>query len=196
MSSRIDKRRRAARKAVGKGAGRAAKKGAQTWAALKLLERSALPERRRTRRILLVAVAGGLGLAIIVGPRQRRERTAARVRRGKANAARHADYAAGQMKGAAHEAKDLVTPDSPKPDLTDQQLARKVETIIFRDDDVPKGKINVDAAGATVSLRGEAESQEAITALEDRAAAIPEVIRVENLLHLPGEPAPTRTDVT
>lgn len=196
MRSEIDKRRRAAGKAVGKGAGRAAAKGAKTWTALKLVERSALPERRRTKRILLVAVASGLGLAIVLGPRQRRERAAARVRRGKTTAARKADNAAGHMRGAAHEAKDRVTPDSPKADLTDQQLARKVETVIFRDDDVPKGKINVDAVGATVSLRGEVDSQEAIEALEEQAAAIPEVFRVENLLHLPGEPAPAHADTT
>jgi hypothetical protein len=32
------------------------------------------------------------------------------------------------------------------------------------------------------------------TALEERARGIPDVVDVHNLLHLPGTPAPTRTD--
>jgi len=77
---------------------------------------------------------------------------------------------------------------TPK-DLDDVALARKVETVIFRDDDVPKGKIDVNAADGTVWLRGEAKTPEMIKALERQATAIPEVKKVENLLHLPKTPA-------
>jgi hypothetical protein len=84
---------------------------------------------------------------------------------------------------------------SQKPkDLDDVALARKVETVIFRDDEVPKGKIDVNAADGTVWLRGEAKTPDMIKALERQAAQIPEVKNVENLLHLPKTPAPTRTD--
>jgi BON domain len=79
-------------------------------------------------------------------------------------------------------------------DLDDVGLARKVETIIFRDDSVPKGKIDVNAADGVVWLRGEAKTPDMIKALERQASAIPEVNKVENLLHLPKTPAPTRTD--
>ena len=79
-------------------------------------------------------------------------------------------------------------------DLDDVGLARKVETIIFRDDDVPKGKIDVNAANGVVWLRGEAKTPEMIKALARETEAIPEVVRVENLLHLPKTPAPTRTN--
>jgi BON domain-containing protein len=78
-------------------------------------------------------------------------------------------------------------------DLDDVALARKVETIIFRDDAVPKGKIDVNAADGVVWIRGEAKTPEMINALERECAAIPEVRKVENLLHLPKTPAPTRT---
>lgn len=84
---------------------------------------------------------------------------------------------------------------APK-DLDDVGLARKVETIIFRDAAVPKGKIDVNAANGVVWLRGEAKTPEMIKMLEREAGAIPEVKRVENLLHLPKTPAPTRTDTT
>ena len=78
-------------------------------------------------------------------------------------------------------------------DLDDVGLARKVETIIFRDDNVPKGKIDVNAANGVVWLRGEAKTPEMIKTLEAETSAIPEVRKVENLLHLPKTPAPTRT---
>jgi hypothetical protein len=81
---------------------------------------------------------------------------------------------------------------APK-DLDDVAIARKVETVIFRDDSVPKGKIDVNAADGVVWLRGEAKNPEMIRTLVAQATAIPEVHRVENLLHLPKTPAPTRS---
>ncbi|MEA2244203.1 MAG: hypothetical protein QOD24_3759 [Solirubrobacteraceae bacterium] len=77
-------------------------------------------------------------------------------------------------------------------DLDDVALARKVETILFRDDSVPKGHIDVNAADGVVWLRGQAKTPEMIKGLERQCAAIPEVRRVENMLHLPKTPAPTR----
>ena len=82
----------------------------------------------------------------------------------------------------------------PKPQLTDTALARKVESELFRDSSVPKGKIDVNAVERVVYLRGEAKTPEMVNDLERRAGDIPEVERVENLLHLPKTPAPTRTD--
>jgi osmotically-inducible protein OsmY len=79
-------------------------------------------------------------------------------------------------------------------DLDDVSITRKVETEIFRGADVDKGKIDVNTADGVVWLRGEAKNPEQVKELEAKAAAIPEVKRVENLLHLPKTPAPTRTD--
>ena len=76
---------------------------------------------------------------------------------------------------------------APK-DLDDVAVARKVETVIFRDDSVDKGKISVNAAKGVVWLRGEAKNPEQIKQLETEATAIPEVKKVENLLHLPNTP--------
>jgi hypothetical protein len=81
----------------------------------------------------------------------------------------------------------------PKP-LDDVAITRKVETQIFRDRAVPKGKIEVNTADGVVWLRGEAKNPEMVKRLEREARSIPEVRRVENLLHLPKTPAPTRTD--
>jgi osmotically-inducible protein OsmY len=85
-------------------------------------------------------------------------------------------------------------PSRPKPGMDDVTLARKVENEISRVRGVAKGKIDVNAADGVVWLRGEAKTPELIKRLEARAAAVPEVARVENLLHLPKTPAPSRTD--
>jgi BON domain len=90
-------------------------------------------------------------------------------------------------------APDPQASSQPK-DLDDVGLARKVESVIFRDPEVPKGQIDVNAADGVVWLRGEAKTPEMIKRLEAEARDIPEVREVENLLHLPKTPAPTRTD--
>jgi hypothetical protein len=88
-----------------------------------------------------------------------------------------------------------ATQAAPKPEITDTALARKVESEIFRG--TPRGtksKVSLNAVGRVVHLRGEAKTPDLINELESRAAAIPEVERVENLLHLPKTPSPTRSD--
>jgi hypothetical protein len=91
-----------------------------------------------------------------------------------------------QRRPAARNAK-------PKQ-LDDATITDKVETILFRDDDVDKGKIDVNTADGVVYLRGQAKTPQQIKALEAQTRAIPEVKGVENLLHLPKTPAPTRAD--
>src|SRR3954469_24181255 len=81
----------------------------------------------------------------------------------------------------------------PKP-LDDVTITRKVESEVFRSTKVDKGKISVNTADGVVWLRGEAKNPEQVKELEAKTAAIPEVKRVENLLHLPKTPAPTRAD--
>jgi hypothetical protein len=78
--------------------------------------------------------------------------------------------------------------------LDDATITSKVETVLFRDDAIDKGKINVNTADGVVWLRGEARTPEQIKELEARTLEIPEVKQVENLLHLPKTPAPTRAD--
>jgi osmotically-inducible protein OsmY len=72
----------------------------------------------------------------------------------------------------------------------DVTLARKVESEIFRDPEVPKGKIDVNAENGKVVLRGEADSAEMIEELVGSARKVQGVQEVESLLHTPGEHAP------
>jgi osmotically-inducible protein OsmY len=82
--------------------------------------------------------------------------------------------------------------EEPKPQPDDVTLARKVESEIFRDADVPKGKINVNAEDGKVVLRGEVDSPELIEDLVGKARKVQGVQDVESLLHTPGQPAPAR----
>ena len=79
-------------------------------------------------------------------------------------------------------------------ELDDVSITRKVETELFRDRKIAKGKISVNTAEGVVFLRGEAKNPELINEIERRVSEVPEVKGVENLLHLPKTPAPTRAD--
>jgi osmotically-inducible protein OsmY len=74
--------------------------------------------------------------------------------------------------------------------VDDVTLARKVETEIFRDPEAPKGSVDVNVQEGVVQLRGEVERQELMDELVGRAREVQGVQDVENLLHLPGDPAP------
>ena len=95
--------------------------------------------------------------------------------------------ASAQAGGLAEKAKELG--QEPQPD--DVTLTQKVESEIFRDVDVPKGQINVNAENGKIYLRGEVGKPELIEDLEQRARKVQGVQDVENLLHLPGSEAPT-----
>ena len=144
---------------------------------------------------LLTAGAAGAALVYFFDPengRRRRsmarDRAAAAVRRGSENLERYGRFAAGRARGAVQELAGSGA-ESAAP-LDDAALARKVETEVFRDSDVPKGKININVEHGKVVLRGEVERPEQRTDLEAAARRVAGVRDVENLLHLPGAPAP------
>jgi osmotically-inducible protein OsmY len=110
-------------------------------------------------------------------------------RRGGRRAERLGRGIAAETHGLAQRATHLREEQKPQPD--DVTLARKVETEIFRDPDVPKGQINVNAEHGKVVLRGEAPTSEMINDLVERARKVQGVQEVENLLHLPDAPSPS-----
>ncbi len=75
-------------------------------------------------------------------------------------------------------------------ELDDSTLVNKVESIVFRHRDVPKGQININAENGVVFLRGEVERPELVDALEARVLKVRGVRGVENLLHTPGNAPP------
>ena len=97
---------------------------------------------------------------------------------------------AAEAEGVKQKATHLKEEEKPQPD--DVTLARKVETEIFRDADVPKGQINVNAENGKIVLRGEVEKPELIKDLEKKTRKVQGVTEVENLLHTPGSAAPAK----
>jgi osmotically-inducible protein OsmY len=145
------------------------------------------------RKVALLAAAAA-GIAWLLDPesgRRRRallrDRVAAFFRRGARSGGRAARGVASEAYGLKQKATHLR--EQPK-DFDDGTLKAKVETELFRAADSPKGRVNVNAQHGVVQLRGEVESPELIDELVARARSVQGVQEVENLLHLPGSPAP------
>jgi osmotically-inducible protein OsmY len=148
---------------------------------------------------LLFGAAAGFAAAWFLDPndgtRRRhvlRDKTTKYARKGKDEAVRKADYAAGQVKGAAASATPSSRPDAEER-LNDPALARKVESEIFRGDDMPKGDISVNAEYGVIYLRGKVDDPDVMEKLVTKARAVDGVRAVENLTHLPSEAAPTKS---
>ena len=140
------------------------------------------------------SAAGGAAIAFFydkdLGHRRRamaRQRLGGMERHLRQRGERLARHAASEAEGWAARVAHPQSAQAPPPD--DTSLARKVETVIFRDPDVPKGHINVNAEHGVVYLRGKAATPEQINKLEHQAREIPGVRDVRNLLSLPGTPA-------
>jgi hypothetical protein len=142
-----------------------------------------------------VAGAAGAAAAYVFDPERGRARRAqvrdqlfSRFNSTRSTLQKQARYASGPVTGAVKK----VTPGTAnKPDLNDAGLAQKVESVIFRPEDAPKGRVSVNVEDGVVFLRGEVETQEQIDMLVRSADHVDGVKEVRNLMHLPGEPAPT-----
>ena len=99
-------------------------------------------------------------------------------------------YAKNRVAGLFRQAKHSV--EEPKSQPDDVTLARQVESELFRDADVPKGQININAENGKVYLRGEVDQPELIEDLEKRTRNVHGVQDVENLLHTPETKAPAK----
>jgi len=119
-----------------------------------------------------------------------RDRVLAFFRRTGRQAGRAGQAAKSQAYGVTQNAIHLKERSKEEPD--DATLAHKVETEIFRDADVPKGDINVNAENGVVYLRGQVADEGLVETLGKSVRKIQGVREVENLLHTPGTPTPTK----
>ena len=149
------------------------------------------------KRLFALGAAIGAALAYFFDPetgnRRRsmtRDRVLAFFRHTGRQAGRAGQAATSQAYGVTQKAAHLKDRTNEQPD--DTTLAHKVETELFRDADVPKGDINVNAENGVVFLRGEVADEGLVEALGKSARKIQGVREVENLLHTPGTPAPTK----
>src|ERR671935_1085637 len=116
-----------------------------------------------------------------------RDRTAGTFRSGGRQAARAGRGVAAEAYGVSQKVQHLN--EEPK-DYDDATLADKIRSQVFRDPDVPKGKLNVNVQNGVVQLRGEVPRTELIDELVAETRKVQGVRDVENLLHLPGAEAP------
>jgi hypothetical protein len=145
----------------------------------------------------LLAAAAGAALMYLLDPdRGRRRRAVARdkltsrVRRTRRGARRLSRRTSAEAYGLRQKATHLRREDGPSPD--DVTMVRIVESELFRDPNVPKGQMNIDAHGGVVTLRGEVERPDQIKTIEAAVRKAHGVRAVENLLHLKGTPAPNK----
>jgi hypothetical protein len=159
---------------------------------------TARPDRIGVRGLAL-GVAGGALLAFLFDPDRGRSRRAVAADRvaGTGRRALHRMGRAGRWTGATVQgwvarAQHLGSTGETNPD--DATLADRVETEVFRDSDVPKGRMNVNVENGIVVVRGTVDDQALISTIERRIQRIPGVAGVRNLLHLTGTPAPTSAE--
>jgi len=190
--------------------GRSARGGTKLWAKGKTAKvagrggAKALRASRRRRpartRLVFTGALAALG-AYFLDPKNGKHRRSVAsgkagkaVRRGKSATGSKARYAGGVATGAAHS----VTPGggrvAPEARLNDPSLARKVESEIFRDPAAPKGAVSISVENGVVFLRGELEDSSQRERLAVEAGKVDGVREVQNLLHGPGEPAPSKSD--
>jgi len=118
-----------------------------------------------------------------------RDRAMSRVRRGERRAAARARRGESHALGIARRTLNAARPRHREP-FDDVTLARKVESELYRRARVPKGHISINAEEGLVFLRGVMDRQEDIARIELATRQIEGVRDVENLIHLPGTPAP------
>ena len=148
--------------------------------------------RSRQLPFYLAAAAGGAALAYYLDSQQGRRRR--HVTRDKAlSLAKHGTkrgrklvhHISADARGFVERARHA---HRSAGELDDATLVDKVESIVFRNRDVPKGRININAENGVVFLRGEVDRPELVEALEARVRKVHGVRGVENLLHTPAEP--------
>jgi BON domain len=148
----------------------------------------------RTAGLTTLAGAAGAAAAYVLDPKrgharrtQARDQLLAQTRRTRRDLDRRSRYVSGAATGTVKR----FTSAANDPSLNDVGLTRKVESHIFRAEDAPKGRVSVNSEDGVVFLRGEVETQEQIDMLVRSTERVDGVEEVRNLMHLPGEPAPT-----
>jgi osmotically-inducible protein OsmY len=118
-----------------------------------------------------------------------RDRAMSRVRRGERRAAVRVRRTESHAVGIARRTVNAARRGRREP-VDDVTLARKVESELYRRARVPKGHISINAEDGVVFLRGVMDRQDDIERTAAAVQKIAGVRAVENLMHLPGTPAP------
>ena len=139
------------------------------------------------------AAMGGAAMAYFLDPQngrrrrhQSRDQLLSLVRNGTKRGRKLVRHATSDAAGQARRAAHAIRP-SNEVELDDATLVDKVESIVFRTHDLPKGQININAENGVVFLRGQVEQPELVSSLEERVRKVRGVRGVQNLLHSSGK---------
>jgi hypothetical protein len=160
-------------------------------------------ERRRKRAsrllswpLILGAAVGAAVMFFFDATEGARRRALARDRAvGLANDVRRAAERTGRIAGAkaqglSQRAATIGVPSAPEF-VNDATIVARIESEAFRGmDDNPKSFVNLNSVGGVVFIRGEVPTPDLINEIEGRVRRVRGVKDVENLMHLPGTPAP------
>jgi BON domain len=161
-----------------------------------MCDRRALSRGRAAWMCVASCIAGGALMYLFDVERGRRrrnmlrDRLLARMRRLGRSMSGTWRGAAAETYGVSHRIVHLVPKPSEVPD--DETLCQRVESQLFRDRHIPKGRLNINCEHGMVILRGELDSPMEILRLEERVRRIPGVRGVHNLVHPRGTPAPNK----
>jgi BON domain len=152
------------------------------------------PNRGRTVLILFAGVGAGYIAAYFLDPEQGRGRRAEVARRLSGmglEANRMAQRTTILATDKASGIKSRVLSRAGNVETDDLTLLDRVESEVFRDPAIPKGDINVMVIEGKAVLRGQVDEPQ-IGAIEAAVRKVVGVKDVENLLHVPGTPAPNK----
>jgi hypothetical protein len=122
---------------------------------------------------------------------QARDRLGAFFRRGSLRAGSAGRYAASTAQGWTQR---MVTLTSERPEGDDVTIRQRVESELFGDPQIDKGRITIDVESGVVILRGELDDPEQIRTIEQAARGVRGVAGVRSLLHHSGTPAPNKAE--
>ena len=147
---------------------------------------------------VMAGALGGVALFYFMDPQQgaaRRAQATAQVaaglRRLSGNLGQLGSRAGSNASGLSQKMIHLRSGGSPVDDLT---LRDRVESEIFRDPSLPKGKLNFDVESGVVTIRGQVDNAYEIASIEKSVLKVHGVNGVENLMHLDGTPAPNKIE--
>ena len=114
----------------------------------------------------------------------------------KETAKSYVDKYGGQLTGAAQNVTPGAGREPAEERLNDPALVQKVESELFRDEHIHhvKGHISFNAEYGVIYIRGEVPDEATREDITIRARRVDGVRAVENLTHLPGEPAPAKDE--
>lgn len=162
------------------------------------LARNRMPRRGApTRLSILTGAIVGAAAVYLFDPERGRARRAMLADRVGAQL-RRGWHATNQLRtrtsaGAAAFPQRMVQLRSMRPRPADDLTLRdRVESEVFRNADLPKGRINFDVESGVVTIRGQVDNAYQIAYVEKAVLKVPGVAGVENLLHVDGTPAPNK----